>query len=404
MLKIVLFHKRIAVILPYIISFLFTVGIYQIHMTENVDSMLNENNTELSTIFLKSQINYHKELTPFARRPLTTWLVESTSKIIGIELGHAFVWVNFSLLFINGLLMYFLSYRLGARRRDGLLNLCVYFLTFSVLFSFFPPVFSYDEPLQYFFILLALIALESQKWLWYILSLLPGLFLLVSDRKKIVFEVTNNGRYLKYIRLLLPLFLYGIFLTFFLSKNELWEATKMEMTSRFSCFLENFENPKNSLESVTSFFLTVGPFLYLTLFYVTVNKKMKLEQKYIRAFMVTLILNTPLVLLTSFARESRLFALPLLFLWPVFSQVFRKELSMLFSSNMYSLWVKKSRFILSFLALTILNYLFAYKVYEKLGLGENNYFSEYLFMSIFLITLHGTLSYFVRAHPGRKSG
>ena len=154
--------------LQYIVSFLFVMLIYGIHMLPISDSMLNENNTKLSHVFLASQIRYHQEFAPFARRPLTSLLIEGSSGIFGITLGESFVLVNLLLLFFSGLLIYKISLRLRATKGQALFNQVAYFLTFSILFAFFPPVFSYDEPLQYCLIMLGILALIQEKWRNYV--------------------------------------------------------------------------------------------------------------------------------------------------------------------------------------------------------------------------------------------
>ncbi len=368
-------------------------------MTPNVDSMLNENNDRLSLVFLKSQIRYHQEFAPFARRPLTSMLIETTAQVFDIPLGKAFVWVNFFLLFLSGVLLYTLSRALYASQKQGLGNMVAYFLSFSVLFSFFPPVFSYDEPLQYCLILLALWAVVQRQWLLYVLFftlslitretsvlLIPALFFFcpgIPNEKK-----PSHTHLKRYAVLFSPVLLYGLFIGYYLETNDLWGATQNEMSSRFGCFLENFENTKNTIESLTSLFLSLGPFLYLT--YVLLKRKTvaTFDKKWLHAFLLTVALNTPLVFLTSFARESRLFALPLFFLWPVFSQLFGRELRLVTHRVTYSQLAKNPRYILVFLGLTLFNYLFCFQVYKKLGLGENNYFTAYLFVLVLLLSTH----------------
>ena len=138
-------------------------------MLSDVDSMLNEKNDVISNVFLTSQITYHKEFAPFARRPLTTFLIEKAASWLGITLGNAFIWVNFSLLFLSGLLLFRLSNVMNPGFLKGIGNIIIYFLSFSVLFAFFPPVFSYDEPLQYCLIFAGLTSFLKKQWTGYVL-------------------------------------------------------------------------------------------------------------------------------------------------------------------------------------------------------------------------------------------
>lgn len=107
-------------------------------MSSDVDSMLNEKNSIISNGFITSQIKYHTEFAPFARRPLTSYLVKSTSTSMGVSLGEAFVMVNFFLLFLIGLLLFRLSKVIGSGFQKGIVNLIIYYLSFTVLFAFFP--------------------------------------------------------------------------------------------------------------------------------------------------------------------------------------------------------------------------------------------------------------------------
>lgn len=370
-------------------------------MSENMDSMLNENNNRISNGFLTSQIKYHKEFGPFARRPFTTWLIETTSETFGMKLGVAFVPVNFLLLFLSGILIYLLSIGLKQSKQQGLFNMLIYFLTFSILFAFFPPVFSYDEPLQYCLILLGLLAFVKKKWLFYIVFfslalitrettvlLLPALLLFLPGLTLVSKNWVPTDRLRLYVLIGLPVLFYGIFITIYLWKHELVGATKTEMISRYSCFLENFENTKNTVESLVSFFVSLGVPLYFAFLFLNRKSQNNFQKQFVFAFLLTALINTPIVFLSSFARESRLFALPLFFIWPLATQLFGKEIKILFSFKAYAHMLKKWQYLLPFLLLNTLNYWYCFQYYQKLGLGENTYFAEYLFLSIFIITTH----------------
>ncbi len=363
--------------------------------------MLNENNTQISHVFLKSQIDYHKEIAPFARRPFTTFLIEGNSKIFGLKSGYAFILVNFLLLSLSGLLLYKLSEKLKATKKQALLNMLVYFSSFSILFAFFPPVFTYDEPLQYCFILTAFIAFVKRKWLWYVtmftlalvtretsLLLLPAFILFIS---RISLKEDNpyiNAHLSMVLIILLPLLLYIVFIGIYIWQNQLLDATQNEMVSRYSCFLENFESSKNTIESLISIFLSLGLYIYFSLNALKRYHLPLFEKRFVNAFFVTLAINTPIVILTAFARESRLFALPLLFIWPMFMQLFGRDFKFLFSLSAHRGLFTKWWYVILFIVLNISNYWFCFRVYRDLGLGDNTYFAEYLFVTIFIITLH----------------
>lgn len=379
--------------LPLIVGLVFVLGIFKLHMLPFLDSMLNEQNSIVSNGFLVSQIEYHKEFAPFARRPLTSLLINGVSDWFGLKPGMAFVWVNFSLFLIGGLLLYFLSRMLTKNYWFAVFNLLSFYVTFSVLFAFYPPIFTYDEPLQYALVFAAMLCFLKRKRILFVLLitlaliakestlfLLPGFLYLYSTKSKKFIPKITFGRFLV---LGLPLVFYMGFLWFYLGKMDFFHAFESELPQRFSCWYQNFGSHKNSIETIISFCLVIGPFLYL----LALNWKNNLKNQWVKAFLVTLAINTPIVLLATLARESRLFALPLLFLWPVFFPLFGQQIALLFNKSSYADYFAMygHRLILS--AAVLLALLIAIGHY-RLGLGHNNLFSPYLFITLLLIATH----------------
>ena len=399
--------------LQYFISFLFVMLIYGIHMLPMSDSMLNENNTKLSHVFLASQIRYHQEFAPFARRPLTSLLIEGSSGIFGITLGESFVLVNLLLLFFSGLLVYKISLKLNATSGQALFNQVAYFLTFSILFAFFPPVFSYDEPLQYCLIMMGILALIREKWLYYVLLfllaiiaresslfLLPGLAIIFSGfslKSKNMWSFSVNR---KLLLLLVPLPLYIIYLGIFLWATGIWKETSEVAASRLSCYFQNFGAYASAVESIVSFFLVLGPSLY---FLFMVNKQKifsALEKKYVQAFLLALVINTPIVMVATLARESRLFALPLIFLWPLVGQLFGKELALLMRPNLYLDCLKDWRYSGLLLLLSLISYAIAFRLYIPSFPSKDNFFNEYLFVILLIMSVHFLFAGFLKSKMG----
>jgi hypothetical protein len=307
--------------------------------------------------------------------------------------------INFLLLFLSGTLLFRLSKTLNASTERALGNMCVYFLSFSVLFAFFPPVFSYDEPLQYCFIFLSLIAFVRKRWFAFVpffmlalisretsMLLLPAL-VCFAPGLNVQFKLFSRDQLRFCVPVLLPLLLYGLYIVIFISSQDQLRATRIEMASRFSCFLENFESTKNTMESLISLFLALLPFLYLVAFRIGKKKPPARQRGWIGAFLFTTVINTPIVILTAFARETRLFALPLLFIWPVFLQIFGQDVKLIFSIETYKVLTKWQYLLTSALAITAI-YWFCFQAYPAWGLGENTFFGEYLFLINLFIVVH----------------
>jgi hypothetical protein len=373
------------------------------------DSMLNENNTELSNVFLASQIRYHQEFAPFARRPLTSLLIEGSSGIFGITLGESFVLVNLLLLFFSGLLIYRISIKLKATEGQALFNQAAYFLTFSIFFAFFPPVFSYDEPLQYCLIMLSILALIREKWRYFVplflmatiarestVFLWPGFVIIFSGlhlKSGIIWAPAVKG---KLFLLFLPLPLYAVYLGIFLWATGIWKETSEVAASRFSCYFENFGTFSSSVETLVSFFLVMGPGLYFL--YMTRKAKVYtvLEKKFILAFLLAVAINTPIVMTATLARETRLFALPLVFLWPLAGQLFGRDLTLLTNWKLLMECFGNWRYSLLLMVLGIVSYAVAFRLYVPSFPSKDNFFNEYLFVLLLIISLHFLLRTFLR--------
>ncbi|HUH47575.1 MAG TPA: hypothetical protein VLZ54_10515 [Arenibacter sp.] len=397
----------------YFMGLGFVLFIFGIHMLPISDSMLNENNTKLSHSFLVSQIRYHQEFAPFARRPLTSGLIEFCSSIFGIPISESFVWVNLVLLLLSGLLVYQLSLKLKATTGQALFNMSSYFLTFSIVFAFFPPVFSYDEPLQYCFLFLSIWAVINNKWAYYCLCfflalvaressifLFPGFILIGLGLKALPSFNWSPLAIRRWGLLFMPLSLYALYLILFFWKTGLWAESSTLEGNRLQCLNDNFGTLEKTLETLFSFLLVLVPALYF-LFVTNKEKKFTTVQKrFVQAFLIGLLINTPVIMLATLARESRLFALPLIFLWPLAGQLFWKELTLLMRPDLYLEVFRSWPNRLYFLGLCILNYLISFKVYVPSFPAADNFFNEYLFIVFLLISVHFLLWKYLRNNPG----
>ena len=323
---------------PYLICFLFTLSILFIHRHRNSDSYLNEPD-------LRNTIAFHATTThpAFAKRPLTTFLVKTVSTISNLSIGISFVVVAFSLLFLNGILLFNVSEKLIKNYTFSTINCIVFYLCFSNLFAFFQPVYSYDEPVQFCLIFLSIIFFIDRKWIFFIITftlsiiaressflLIPGLFILLSTDK----HFSKRQLFQKTLVLIIPVILYGIWLYVYIHSLNIVDSSKNDFTNRFSHFLGNFRDKTYTIESLTSFVLiTIIPIYLLVIQLWNKREKTTLHVKYINAFLITLVINSLVVFSTTKAREVRLFVIPLFFLWPIFGDLFQKELNLFLNTK-----------------------------------------------------------------------
>lgn len=166
----------------------------------------NLDNSILSTDYLAFVVDVHEnQQLSFKKRPLTTWGISYFSSFTGLSLALSFVIIQFVLLFLNGVALGALSVQLGLKSSGILKNLLFFYLSFTIVFMFFEPVFSYDEPLQYLLIFLSLGFYLKKKYLIFVLVfvlaciaresslfLLPGLYFIQNQSYKI--ELFKNWK------------------------------------------------------------------------------------------------------------------------------------------------------------------------------------------------------------------
>ncbi|MEA1787408.1 hypothetical protein U1E44_15005 [Arenibacter sp. GZD96] len=406
--------KPLKNILPFFVSLLLTLFSLGLHMSPFSDSMLNQNNTRVSNGYLTYTVNYHKELPAFSRRPLTTFLIESTSEFTGLPIGKSFILVNYLLFFGSGILLFILSMTVTRHYWHSVLNIVGYFLGFSILFAFFSPIYTYDEPLQYTLIFLGMWAYFKKKWTLYVVSftfaavaretsllLLPALLLFFNNGGMYARNPAALNTFKRYLIILMPFAFYALYLGYFVSTSSDIFIEQGELLSRFSCFQENFGTTKNAVESLISLVLGLGLYLYLLWFVLKDNRLSVLHVKFIHSFLFVFVINSLVVMVLTFARETRLFALPLFFLWPLASTLFLKELGILLSYKLYYPCFKKWPYFFLFLFLTFINYILSFKIYQSYydSNGDSHFFNEYLFVLLLGISVHFLLRHFLYKNP-----
>jgi len=354
---------------------------------------INKNHDMISNQHLSETVYIHKIDPAFAKRPITTFLIEALSKSTSLSIGESFVWVNFTLLFFCGISLFYLARLILGDTKKSNFSILFFYLSFTVVFSFFPTNYSYDEPLQYLLIFASLFALIKKKWVLFVLSF--SLSLIARESSIILlpaialYFMTNEFKWAKRILVvILPVGIYIVFMYLFIVISGMGKKTSSDLSGRLSHFLINFQDQKYAIESLFSLALAIGVHLYFLLSYLSNNVLTSLDKKLIKSFLLTALINTVIVLISTLARETRLFALPLVFLWPIFGKILVQELKILGSPKNYLLIVNN---ILAFgtlillWALCFLTYRF---IYIQTNGVTQNFLDEYLLIFSALISLH----------------
>ena len=280
-------------ILPYTLILFLTLFCFCVHYSVKTDSMLNDFNRAVSNEYLTSAVELHQSHPAFQKRPLTTFLIKKAALYTNTSIGTAFIMVNFFFLFISGVLIYQVSLLFDKSNKMAIGNILIYFTSFSILFAFFPPIYTYDEPIQFCLLLLGLISIYKKKWCGYFtffslsliaresgLILLPGLLLILIYKNGTLDLKTllKRDSLLKFGCLVSPIVVYLLFLIIFLKQNDITQESKSYFLDRFSRYYLNVKNQKHTIESLISFFLVLGIPLYLLLN--SVRKKNMIWIKY----------------------------------------------------------------------------------------------------------------------------
>jgi hypothetical protein len=350
-------------------------------------------------------IQLHKEFEVFAKRPLVTFLVSQFSHVFSVTIGLAFIIVNAILLMLSGVVLYHLSLLNNPNRLYASINTIFYFSSFTVLFGFFDPIYSYDEPLQYFLLFSAFYFYLKKRMLFFIIFmslaiitressmlLLPAIFLFWDG--KMEFSVLFKKESIKKALILsIPILIYIGFVTWYVSFAEIQESGETGMIDRYDNFRKNFIDQLTAVESLVSFFLVLGLVSY---FFLMKNWQRNSSEKHVEsAFLMTVILNSSIVFLFTFAREARLFALPLIFVWPYFTVLFKEQLKIYKDFKLIKQALINWKFIGVLFFILGLNYIIAYKTFYSLYyLREANHFLDYFFIVLSLISFHFLLSRF----------
>lgn len=389
---------------PIFISALFTTFILFLHLKTGITTMINGGGFTISNDALSETVNLHKFHPVFLRRKVTTWSIEFLSNILNIEIGLSFVIVNFFFLFISGVLIYLLSKQITGNSKFSLISMAAYFLCFSNLFAFFPPVYTYDEPLQFCFIISSLIFFFKNKYWWFIflfsisliiresgVIILPALFLvfIYNFEKSIKSNIKSLEFVKKALGLLIPIIMYLLYVYILMVDNDSKEASTEYFLQRLSYIKWNLQSIRFAVESVCSMLLIFALPLYLLYHHFRKKEVIgSITSKMIKAFLITFLINTIVVFLNTKAREVRLFVIPLFFLWPFFGALFIKDFKLLLNVKVYRNVFSKRHNVLYLILLNMVSFMLAFVIYHPTSGPKIGVFNLYLFIVFNIISIH----------------
>jgi len=340
---------------------------------------------------LMSRVWYKHTVHPaFAARPLTSFLIKIIHENTSLNYSWSFVVINFSLLFICGTLLYALARAYTLSKIESLISVILFYSSFTIFFSFFSSIDTYDEPLQYTFLLLTFLLIKKKKvflasitFFFALLAretsilLLPIYIILLSPAPTITPYIKNLISKKTFLFLLSILLYAGVLFFILNEKNLLTDSIQYVETKRLAHLNFNFQNERFATESIISIFLTLAiPFFIVT--QKVKNSKLTTEEKILTSgFFIINSFNILLVLTTARAREARLFALPLLIVWPMLGKYLLHFLKQFKFDHYFSLFKKNFLLSISYICCLFINIiigtLIAYKIYIPTYSGNFSY-------------------------------
>lgn len=325
----------------------------------------------------------------FARRPLTTCSVHALMAM-GLPAKTAFLLLSFGLFLLAGLLIHRTALHLGSSQGIALIAQAAFHLSPTVLFAWFDPMYTFDEPVQYAALLLALLALlRAQDWLFALsfmvaliaretsVLLIPGFVWLARDRWR------NS-----WPALVAPLLLFALFTYWIVQRQDIADPTLTDIGGRLGFIGFNFGTWSMVGESLSYLVLVLALPLFLLYRYGRSGTPSPQDRAQLQAFWITLVLNTLVVLFAAKAREARLFALPMILGWPLLGRVIMYELQRAGGIGSFLSFLRQPLLAIEFVVKAVVLSIAVYKLFcLSTGIEQDNLFHEYLIAELLLILI-----------------
>ena len=269
--------------------------------------------------FLTDRYLDRKNYGSFNTRFITANLQYFLHETFAIPFAFSFNLICFLGFWGSSTLLYLFSRQLGIDQRNAYWSILAFYLCFSIILAFGARMWTYDEPMQYLFLLGMLISIIGHR---FYLSLMCWFLALLTKETSILFGLIFLFKYplkqwWRYLIIMLVVAFYFIAIDLILEPEQFEKTSQYFQRSRFNFWQKNFADWNITCLIIFTLYLIVGiPILLVKKF---INwKVLSADQKaLITCGLVLIVFNSVLVCITALADEARLFALPLLLLWPV---------------------------------------------------------------------------------------
>ena len=306
----------------------------------STDVLVTNVGARMSESYGKGMLSYHSAHPVFVRRQFTTRSTFFLSELLGVGVMPAFVLLQTILLFLAGIAVYATTSMIGLKKY-WVGSVVAFYTTFPVFFAFLPSIWSYDDMWQYAALVMACGAFWKKKYILFVptfllalaaressVLLLPGFFVLMMFWQ-------HTGNWIKRLMHLAKSSIVwfgppvGLYVLYYVWLGKVLGIAGSDVdyitTERFRHLMYNFQDLQYSLEALVAPLLVLGIFVYIVRYAVVRNHIQKKYMPLIFAFLVTAAINTIIVYIGGHVREMRLFALPLVFLWPLMGYLYTEH-------------------------------------------------------------------------------
>ncbi|MGC4022301.1 MAG: hypothetical protein QM734_10305 [Cyclobacteriaceae bacterium] len=319
---------------------------------------------------------YHDrtDFSEFAKRPITTGIQKILNVYLKIPFQFSFNLIVLTSLFFSCMILSRIAKKMDSSRQN---YLAIYFFILScpILLGFLGPMHMYDEPVQFFLILLSMLMFIQKKELLAVIIFSIACVSRETSFLLLPYFLINRELSAKQLLWFIPIIVYFLFFFLILDFNLRNQSIDFTTQTRFNFFKENFFDLKTSLVSLINAFLVIGlPLIVATRAY---QEETKANRRQIKLFLVIVIVNTILVFITALAKEPRLFLLPLLLIWPMIPSFISKSIA-----EIRELKLDRVKII----GYILISLILAFAIYQpavgKIGFLFKSYLSIYTFTII----------------------
>jgi hypothetical protein len=315
-------------------------------------------------------LNERAAFSEFARRPITSGIQVLLNQYLEFPYQFSFNLIVFVSLFLSCLVIKNIFSLLNQSYSIAHISIYGFLFSYATLFAFMAPMHTYDEPLQFLFILLAFFFYLKMDSL--AAALLFSFACIVRESSFILFPfflLTEKRSFRLYFYWFLPLLIYVLFFRYALPDWVQRESIYFNSQNRLLGWTENFKNWKSSLISITNLFLVLAlPILLIRKNLSRLSNQSRIIFRYSEWL---LYLNAFLVLVSGLAKEPRLFALPLVLIWPLLPESVNK---------IYTSYCKQKVSWLVISLIATLSFMFSFLLFGS-ALGKGGIlFKAYLFV------------------------